>query len=119
MRSSFILIALVALSCSRPLPTLDNVNLEKWKNDQNGCKGDRSVMVESIKKQTEKLKSLDELQIIKVLGRPDQNELYKRNQKFFFYYLEAGKPCGNDSIPALRLQVRFNAMGLAKEVLVE
>jgi outer membrane protein assembly factor BamE (lipoprotein component of BamABCDE complex) len=119
MRYRILLLAIVAISCSRPIPKLDNINLNTWKNDRDACKGHRSSMINSIKSQTNKLKGLDEMQIIKILGKPDVNELYKRNQKFFFYYLEPGKPCGNDSIPASRLQVRFNAVGLAKEVMVQ
>jgi len=119
MRLSFLLFALVLLSCSHPLPTLDNIDIEKWKSDKNGCNGERTSMMESIKAQGDKLQGLSEMQVIDVLGRPDQNELYTRNQKFYFYYLQPGKPCGNDSLPALRLQVRFNAVGLAKEIMVE
>lgn len=69
-------------------------------------------------KQKDKLKGLSQGDIVELLGRPDQNELYKRNQKFFYYLLTPGKECGSDSV-AHRLSLRFNAMGFAKEVLVE
>ena len=69
-------------------------------------------------RQKDKLKGLSQDDIVEVLGKPDQNELYKRNQKFFYYLLSPGKACGSDST-AHRLSLRFNAMGFAKEVLVE
>jgi outer membrane protein assembly factor BamE (lipoprotein component of BamABCDE complex) len=106
-------------ACGKSLPTLDQVDLNEWKSDKNGCDYKRVGMIEAIRTQREKLQGLEELQIVALLGKPDQNELFKRNQKFFYYYLQPGKPCGNDSIPPLKLSIRFNAMGLAKEVMVE
>jgi outer membrane protein assembly factor BamE (lipoprotein component of BamABCDE complex) len=75
--------------------------------------------MEAIQNQKEKLLALKESQIIELLGRPDRNELYKRNQKFFYYYLMPSPDCPNASTESKRLVIRFNAMGLAKEVAVE
>ena len=58
------------------------------------------------------------MQIIDLLGRADQNELYKRNQKFYYYLLEPGKSCGVN-MESRKLSVRFNATGRAKEIEVE
>lgn len=109
----------VVLSCGKPLPKLENINLDEWKSDKNGCNGKRAQFIDALKTERTKLAGLNEMSIIELLGKPDQNELYKRNQKFYFYFLQPGALCGNDSIPALRLSVRFNAMGLAKEVMIE
>lgn len=64
---------------------------------------------------------LEEMQVIELLGRPDQNELYKRNQKFYYYWLTPSDQCDSTHVAGtmLRLAIRFNAMGLAKEVAVE
>ena len=32
-------------------------------------------------------------QIISMLGKPDENELYKRNQKFYYYFIQSSKIC--------------------------
>jgi hypothetical protein len=104
--------------CGRPLPTLDSINLEKWKQDKNGCLGYRAESIDRLNAQKEKLRGLSQDEIVQLLGRPDQNELYKRNQKFFFYALSPGKTCGTDSV-SKKLSLRFNAMGLAKEVIIE
>jgi hypothetical protein len=60
------------------------------------------------------------MKVVELLGRPDQNELYTRNQKFYYYFIQPAPDCGGskDSISS-RLVIRFNAMGLAKEVSVE
>lgn len=76
-------------------------------------------MLEAMKAEKEKLLSLNELQIVELLGRPDQNELYKRNQKFYYYFLQPSPDCPAPAPEALRLVIRFNAMGLAKEVSIE
>lgn len=116
---SALCISFILCSCDKSLPELDNLDLEAWKNDKNACGIYRSENIEEIKTQREKLLALKESQIIALLGRPDRNELYKRNQKFFHYYLEAGSACSNAKEGAARLIIRFNAMGLAKEIAIE
>jgi hypothetical protein len=77
-------------------------------------------MIEAMRTEKEKLLVLDEMQIVDLLGRADENELYTRNQKFFYYYLEPSPLC--DSVKgkdATKLIIRFNAVGLAKEVTLE
>ncbi len=70
--------------------------------------------------------ALDEMAIVSLLGNPDQNELYKRNQKFYTYFLQPGPGCaaanaapGDRDAAPKKLVIRFNAMGLAKEIIVE
>jgi hypothetical protein len=109
---------LVLLGCAKPLPTLEKIDLAKWKDDKWGCSKDRLATLPELVNQKEKLKGLSQDDIVRLLGRPDKNELYKRNQKFFYYYLTPGINCGRDTTTQ-RLSLRFNAMGFAKEVLVE
>lgn len=120
MKNVFVLLSLVLLfSCGTPMPTLDNIDTTRWKDDRNGCKGDRKEMVEVIRSQREKLLTLKEMQIVQLLGRPDGNELFERNQKFYTYNLTPGKNCGLTDSTATQLEIRFNAMGIAKEVQVK
>ena len=107
------------ISCGLPLPKLEDVDLVKWKNDKNGCGGERAMMLEAIRRQRNKLEGLTETQISGLLGRPDQNELYKRNQKFYHYFLQPGPVCGQSSSKPLQLSIRFNATERAKEVAIE
>lgn len=108
-------------SCgSKRLPSLDQVDLDVWKNDKLGCAGKRVTMKDALDEQTEKLLALDEREIISLLGRPDENELYKRNQKFYYYFIEPSKKCtASASNNPKKLVIRFNAIGLAKEASVE
>ena len=106
-------------SCNKPLPTLDGIDKARWEEDKNGCRNVRASMREAIDAQKEELLALGQMQIVKLLGRPDQNELSSRNQKFFYYFIEPGPLCQSSSgADAERLAIRFNAMGLAKEVAI-
>jgi hypothetical protein len=112
---------MVTLSCKKSLPTLDNVDVEAWKDDKLGCSGQRTAMSFAIESQSEKLLALSEQEIISLLGKPDENELYKRNQKFYYYFLEPSRVCPGSHADkeATRLVIRFNAVGLAKDVSIE
>lgn len=107
------------LSCDKPLPEFQGVDTQRWEQDRNACNGVRAGMRESIDKEKNKLLSLTQMQIVSLLGRPDQNELSSRNQKFFYYFIQPSSACGtrSDSL-AEKLAIRFNAMGLAKEVAI-
>lgn len=107
------------ISCGKPLPDLSAIDIEKWKNDRGGCKNERAAYADAVTQKIEELKGLSEDQVIKLLGRPDRNELYKRNQKFYYYDIEPGKSCNAEQAANLQLVFRFNAMSRAKEVSVE
>jgi hypothetical protein len=107
-------------SCGPSLPNFEGVDILTWKNDRKACAGERLKMKEAIVSQKDKLLALSELDIVGLLGKPDEQELYKRNQKFYYYYIEPSQECNAASGEAsLRLVIRFNAMGLAKEIVTE
>jgi hypothetical protein len=110
---------LLLTACTKPLPVLDNFNAARWKDDRHGCLGDRKKMMESLQEQKEKLLALKEMQIVSLLGRPDGNELYERNQKFYSYSITPSASCLSADSLIVRLEIRFNALGVAKEVLIQ
>jgi hypothetical protein len=113
-----ILLILILIGCGKSLPTLDGINLTDWKTDKNGCQGIRLTMAGNMIAQKEKLLALSETQIINLLGKPDENELYKRNEKFYRYYFSNGPECSADG-RSQSMNLRFNAVGMMKEVVVE
>lgn len=121
MKRFFILLYLLVLltSCGKNLPAIDNLDLELWRKDKDGCNGFRFETREAMETNIEKLKGLSEMDIVNLLGSPDQNELYKRNQKFYTYFLQPSASCSQAVKNPLKLVIRFNAMGLAKEITVE
>jgi outer membrane protein assembly factor BamE (lipoprotein component of BamABCDE complex) len=118
VKNIFLLVILLA-SCGKPLPEFKNIDLRAWKEDKNGCSRVREKMLTRLQEQKDKLKGLTEADIIQLIGRPDQNELYKRNQKFFHYYIEPSVKCDSLNKNPKQLSIRFNAMERAKEVEIE
>jgi hypothetical protein len=114
--SSPVFIVIILLSCGKATPTLDNFDNELWKSDRYGCRGERLKLYSSLQTQKSKLLGLNEMEVVEVLGKPDQNELYKRNQKFYYYFLDPSGKCANPSASPKRLALRFNAVGLLKEI---
>lgn len=111
---------LFLFSCGNPLPSFEGIDLQAWKDDKQACHGARSTMVSAMESQSKKLLALSQQEVIELLGKPDENELYKRNQKFFYYFVQPSASCTNSGTSnPKKLVIRFNAMGLAKEVSVE
>jgi len=107
------------MSCGKPLPELKDIDRSAWQADKNGCSGTRAASMDILLNQKSNFLGLSEMEIVEVFGKPDRNELYKRNQKFYYYYLQASPQCTTPTDNAKRLAIRFNAMGLAKEIGVE
>jgi hypothetical protein len=116
---SVVVVGGLVMSCGKALPTLDGVDLVTWKDDKNACGDKRMAMGALIEQQKDKLLALSEDDIVAVLGKPDQNELHKRNQKFFYYFVQPSPTCGAGKAGTKRLAIRFNAMGLAKELAIQ
>lgn len=117
---SILLFIVLFSSCSKELPELKGIDQTDWISDKNGCLNKRREMVQSVHREKEKLLSLTEMEVVSLLGKPDENELYIRNQKFYYYHLTPSTACrGSTDTISLRLIVRFNAIGLAKEVRIE
>jgi len=115
---AWVALSLLFITCGKPLPDLTPIDLTQWKDDKGGCKQQRVNFIEELNNQKDELKGLSEKDIIQLLGRPDHNELYKRNQKFYYYDIDPGKSC-NDQLTGQQLIIRFTAMGYAKEVSIE
>ncbi|MEQ9424847.1 MAG: hypothetical protein RJQ09_10540 [Cyclobacteriaceae bacterium] len=107
------------MACNSKLPTLEGFDREAWLNDPSGCNADRIDLKASFEDIQDKLLGLNQNEISELLGIPDEHELYKRSQKFFFYYLEPGPKCEQPTENAMRLQIRFSAMGIANELFIE
>lgn len=105
--------------CCQSDPVINGLDTTTWKNDPDACKDQRAQFTAPLMEQLEKLKGLSEMEVVSLMGKPDKNELYKRNQKFYYYYLEPGPMCSKPNRVAKRLILRFNAVGLAKEVSIE
>ena len=116
---SLSVVLVIASSCGKDPITLEGFNDEIWREDRLACNGMRERLSLSLLEQKEKILAHNEIDIVKVLGKPDENELYKRNEKFYYYYVQPSSKCATAATSPKRLVIRFNAMGLAKEILIE
>jgi outer membrane protein assembly factor BamE (lipoprotein component of BamABCDE complex) len=119
MRGVSFVLLFALLACSKPVEELTDIDWDVWKEDRNGCQLKRLEYLSPIRDQLERLKRRSEMDIVKLMGRPDETELYKRNQKFYTYFLAGSPACDAADSVTSRLVIRFNAMGLAKEVAIE
>ena len=118
-RLDFVLSLLLLFSCGKSLPHFEGIDENAFKSDKNGCTMKRYAMRESLENQKSLLVGVSEMDIMKLLGRPDRNELYERNEKFYYYFLLPSPSCQERRSDSLKLVVRFNALGIAREVYTE
>jgi len=104
------------IACTNAPVNLEGVDLGQWKSDRQGCKQFRAGALEQIINQKESLLAKSESDILNILGKPDQIELYKRNQKLFHYRISPASTCPKIDSLNIELMIRFNAMGRAKEI---
>lgn len=110
-------VALLFLSGCRNAPGIDTFDALSWRQDTNGCQGNRLTQLELLIDQQGQLMGWSEKAIVAYLGPPDYRELYVRNQKFLIYFLEPASACGlkGKSNP-LRLYLRMDALGESQEI---
>ena len=113
-KSSILLLMLIACSS---LPSIENFNPEQWKNDEQGCSSLRGQQVSALMEQRVKLLGLSEEKVIKLLGTPDETNLYQRTQKFLVYYSAPGPKCDQPLVNASRVEIRISALHVVNEVI--
>ncbi len=108
------------LSCQKSID-LQGFDNQAWKQDAKGCQNKRlALFAEFEQKIKPQLKGLTEKELIDLLGRADKQELFKRSQKFYSYYIEAGNQCGQaaQANTARRLQIRIDAINQVSEIVL-
>lgn len=114
-------IVLVTTSFSCSQKRVMHFDADHWREDTSGCHGSRMKIYEKLMKYKKDLLALNNEEIIKILGPPAFNELYKRNQKFFIYHITPASSCAKNNINGeelLYLIIRFNAVGLSTEIYI-
>lgn len=119
LASTFFIIVLFLSGCSQDV-VIEGFDSDAWKEDALACEGHRAKMQDDILEASEELKGLSPREIMSVLGKPNKEELYKRNQKFFIYYLEPGAQCDGSSAQSKTevVFIRFSALNIANEVFI-
>ena len=116
LKISLLISSICLLSaCTKKVDTGD-FDTEAWLADAKGCNGTRAEMVEDLRTLKPSLLGHYQKRIIKVLGEPEEQELYRRSQVYYIYYIDPAGDCPNAIQNPRKLQVRFTALGIANEV---
>ncbi len=106
---------MLLVGCTKP-NDLGDFDTEKWQADIKGCTGDRAEMIDELIEVKSKFLGLYQKTIIKLLGQPEDQELYNRSQTYYVYYIDAAPSCENSEEDPRILQIRFTSLGIANEV---
>ncbi|MDJ1479622.1 hypothetical protein QNI16_03940 [Cytophagaceae bacterium YF14B1] len=120
MRFSYVsILTLFFLSCSADQNQFKEFDSIAWKKDYKACSGQRLAMKKDFEQIKSKLKGLDQMEIIDVLGKPDFQRLEDRHMKSYLYFLEPASTCTTGKADAKTIVVRFNSVDRAFEIIYE
>lgn len=114
-----ILATVVGLAGCKEEINLANFEPQKWKDDSNGCNGQREKLLTALLAGQAQLFGRSEVEINAFLGKPDMQDLRTRGMKFFEYGVKGGNLCNPQSLnqPEI-LRIRFDALDRVTEVAV-
>jgi len=114
--SIFVLVLLVT-SCLKKVD-VGSFEPEKWKNDPKGCLAQRTDLVKDINQNKKSFLGLYQKDMLKVFGQPEEQELYKRSQTYYVYYIDAAADCSEPIENPRKLYIRFTSLGIANELTI-
>jgi outer membrane protein assembly factor BamE (lipoprotein component of BamABCDE complex) len=121
LKKTFVLLNLVFIAACKEIPQLENFDKLEWTKDRQGCQNLRRKHLQSLENQRDKFKGLGQNQVMQLLGKPDIQELYNRNQRFYVYFYEKGSQCEGkaDIINGKFIKIRISALDAVTEVLIQ
>ncbi len=110
----------LAFSCTAP-SAVGSLNLEIWRGDRGGCKGERAALTEDLISVKSELLGKNSNEIGRLFGAPDIQQLGKRNLKTYIYFLESGPHCTDKKLvsQSRKAVFRFNAISLLTEINIQ
>jgi len=114
----FVLFLPMVFSCESEI-SIGGFETQKWKEDPNGCNGNREKLLTKLISNQSKVIGHNEMEVKKLLGKPDATDIRSRGQKFFEYGVKGGNLCNPESFhqPEI-LRVRFDALDRVTEIAI-
>ncbi len=118
LNSIFALFILLLLAACTTPESMRDFDSDTWKADKNGCEAKRTDLVPAFEKFRKDMIGKKEYLVRSVLGKPDKENLLKRSERIYYYYIEPGDQCQNKAelSDANRVEVRINSLGKVSSV---
>lgn len=116
MKKLSVLFLSILLSSCYSTPTIPGFKPEVWKVPITYCDQSKMELANVLIENKEQLLGEGQAQIKQLLGKPDEQELYRRTEKFYYYNLTPGDTCAIET--SRRLSIRFDALDRAKEIMI-
>jgi len=113
-----ILVAFFSMNCSTEKEGIQGFDQHSWMQDHNGCQGKRIGQLALVKASKNELKGFSAESIDRLFGKPDTRDLDKRHKLYYTYNIAGASECAMDSSQRIYLQIRFNAMNKADELII-
>lgn len=114
--TTIICLSVLFFACDK-VPKIANFDSVAWKNDMNGCLGDRVRLATILEPQRAELKMIEAPELIKVLGNPNTIEILQRQQRYYVYWIQNPANCADSTATYKEVRVRLSALGKVTEVL--
>ena len=82
------------------------------------AKKERIDLIDNINDNKKKILGLYQKDILKIFGQPEEQELYKRSQTYYVYYLDPSTDCKTTIENPRKLFIRFTSLGIANELTI-
>lgn len=113
--SGFWLVIILFFYSCQPANPWKGFDSQSWKTDNKGCDGARLKQYEWVLINKNELMGKSSTDVKAIFGKPNENELYTRSQRFFHYDILNGQVCDNGD-DFWRLSIRFDALNRVNEI---
>jgi len=114
----FLLCMVVGLSSCLKKVDVGDFDREAWRNDPKGCLSERPKLIKELNKHKKAILGLYQKDVLSILGQPEEQELYKRSQTYYIYYIDAAPDCEQPIENPRKLYIRFTSLGIANEITI-
>lgn len=114
---AFSVLTLLLSGCLKKIEIKD-FDTDLWASDPKACLNIRPDLIDKINENKKQILGLYQKDVLKIFGQPEEQELYKRSQTYYVYYLDAAESCDAPVENPRKLYIRFTSLGIANELTI-